>query len=208
LAILLAGCAGRPLAEGEVALANDIFGADLDLTEVRVKSGFRGAPDIADAPLPPRAPIEARPGVCDRVAPREGPTGPPPAWALYNTIHFSKEFYRSDTAPGWPDNVLLPQSLILAHELVHIWQWQNRARTGYRPARAAFEQVLNQDPYFYVPEPGSGYLEYGYEQQASLLEDYMCYGLFDPQNPRRGELREILAPIYQMDRFDAVLAKE
>ena len=147
-----------------------------------------------------------RPGLCDRVAPtpREGP---PPGWALYNTVHFSREFYRDDVLPGWPSQILLPQALIMLHEMVHVWQWQNRAVTGYRPVKAGLESVLNMDPYFYVPEAGAGFLEYGFEQQASLLEDYFCYGLFDPENPRRAELRGILAPYFRMDRIDAVLER-
>jgi len=201
----LAAC-GRPLAPGELALANDIFGPDLDTSAVRVKSGFRGAPEIAEKPLPPRKKIKPRPGVCDRVSPTP-PEGPPPAWALYNTVHFSKEYYRNDHAPGWPEQVLLPQSLIMAHELVHVWQWQNRRNTGYRPAKAGLEAVFNADPYFYVPQTDEGFLKFGYEQQASLVEDYMCYGLFDPENPRRATIRVILEPFFRMDRLDQVLAR-
>jgi hypothetical protein len=170
-----------------------------------VHSGFRGAPEVTDPPLPEKRRLEPRPGYCDRVAPSEGRSGPPPAWALYNSVHFSKDFYRNDIAPQWPDKILLPHALILTHELVHAWQWQNRDRTGYRPIKAALEAVFNADPYFYVPEPGAGFLEYGYEQQASLLEDYLCYGLFDPSNARRAQLREILGPYFRMDRLDEIL---
>lgn len=204
LLILLAAC-GRPLAPGEEEFARDLFGDGLDLTQVRVKSGFRGAPKqgVPETTGAPR-PLQHRPGVCDRVAPNPV-KGPPPAWALYNTVHFSKEFYRADLAPGWPDRLLLPQTLILGHELVHVWQWQQRKRTGYRPIKAGLESVFNADPYFYVPSEGEGFLAYGYEQQAALLEDYLCYALLDPKNERRGKIRQILTPYFQMDRVDQVL---
>ncbi|KMW59075.1 hypothetical protein AIOL_004056 [Candidatus Rhodobacter oscarellae] len=207
-ALCLTACAGRPLAEGERALAEDLFGPSLDVQKVRVKSGFRGAPKTDTAPPLPEnpEPIKIRPGICDRTAPTP-PEGPPPGWALYNNVHFSKDYYRNDTAPGWPNQILLPQTFIMAHELVHVWQWQNRKRTGYRPAKAALEAILNQDPYFYVPEEGAGLLEYGFEQQASLLEDYLCYAIFDPKNARRGQIRAILAPHFQMDRLDEALAR-
>lgn len=207
-ALLLLTACGRPLAPGEAQLARDFFGDGLNLQEVRVKRGLVGGGAVAkDPPLPETAgPIEPRPGVCDRVAP-SAPSGPPPGWALYNTVHFSEEYYRSDTAPDWPNRVLLPQVFVLAHELVHVWQWQNRKRTGYRPAKAVLEAVANLDPYFYVPEEGGGFLDYGYEQQASLLEDYLCYGIFDPENPRRAEIRGILAPYFPVDRIDEVLAQ-
>ena len=204
----LAACSGRPLAEGERALAADFFGPGLDVEKVRVKSGFRGAPSTKDTSTPPDQikPIKIRPGICDRTAP-SAPEGPPPGWALYNTIHFSREYYRADTAPGWPDKVLIPQTFIMAHELVHVWQWQNRHLTGYRPAKAGLESVFNIDPYFYVPQDGDGFLKYGFEQQASLLEDYLCYGLFDPENQRRAKIRAILSPYFQMDRIDAALKR-
>ncbi len=206
LALCLLAACGRPLAEGERAFVGDVFGDSLDPGRVRIARGFGGASaTVEDKPLPPKTEkIAPRPGVCDRTAP-DPPVGPPPAWALYNRVHVVAEFYRADTLPGWPNQVLLPQALIMVHELVHVWQWQNRARTGYRPLKAVLESFLNRDPYYYVPDDGAGLLEYGFEQQASLLEDYFCYGLFDPGNPRRARLRGILAPHFDVDRIDEAL---
>jgi len=204
---VLAACSGRPLAPGEVAFAQDLFGDDLDVDKIRLSAGFGVGTRPATKPLPPRqSAIAQRPGICDRVTPT-GPTGPPPAWTLYQNVHFAREFYREDVLPGWPEQLLLPHSLLMAHELVHVWQWQNRGRTGYRPAKAGLESFLNLDPYFYVPDEGGNFLEYGFEQQAALLEDYLCYGMFDQKNPRRAKLRAILAPHFQVDRIDEVLAQ-
>ena len=207
LSLLILGACSRPLAPGERAFVADVFGDSMDADAVRVASGFGVKPSKDEAPLPKSSgPIKPRPGVCDRGNP-DPPEGPPPAWAIHNEVHLIKEFYRADTMPGWPEQILLPQALIMAHELTHVWQWQNRQVTGYRPARAALESFTNRDPYFYVPEEGAGFLEYGYEQQAALLEDYMCYGMFDPANPRRAKLRVILAPYFRVDRIDEVLAR-
>ncbi len=204
--ICLAAC-GRPLAEGERAFVADVFGPSLNADTVRVAKSFSPTIKETPKPLPPKIKeIKLRPGVCDRVSP-DPPTGPPPAWAVYNRVHLIDEFYREDTLPGWPNQVLMPQAFIMAHELMHVWQWQNRTRTGYRPAKAALESFVNRDPYFYVPEEGAGFLEYGFEQQASLLEDYFCYTLFDPENPRRAKLRGILKPYFRVDRIDEVLAR-
>ncbi len=119
----------------------------------------------------------------------------------------SREFYRADLAPDWPKSARFPQALVLAHELVHVWQWQHRRATGYRPARAAFESMVNMDPYFYVPDANVTFLKFGFEQQAALLEDYVCYALYDPAAPRRAELRPLLAPYFPIGRLDAVLAE-
>lgn len=206
LLVVLAGCTGRPLSQGERQFAADVIGPGLDVGKVRVAAGFGlQAPPETTAP-PPLAKRRTVPGICDRVP--QGPrTEPPPAFALWNSIHLAEKYYRDDTAPRWPDSVLLPQSLIMAHELVHIWQWQNRGRTGYRPARAALESLLNLDPYYYTPADGDVFLSFGYEQQAALVEDYFCYALLDPANPRRTALRAILAPHFSIERLDAALAR-
>lgn len=208
--MFLAACA-RPLTTGERAFATDIFGETLEVDRVRVAVGLglrepeRIMPEVSKAPAP-QGRLKTVPGLCDRVP--QGPrTEPPPAFALWNRIHLVEKYYRPDTAPGWPDQVALPQALIMAHELVHVWQWQNRKRTGYRPARAALESVFNLDPYFYQPDDGEGFLNYGFEQQGALVEDYVCYGLFDPGNPRRSELRALLAPFFPVARLDRVIER-
>lgn len=206
LALLALTACSRPLTTGERAFAADVIGPSLNPDKVRVASGL-GLKTPPPTPQPP-AKGERRtiPGICDRVP--QGPrTEPPPAFAIYNGIHLRPDLYRDDTAPGWPDRRLLPQSLIMAHELVHVWQWQNRARTGYRPARAVLESLLNLDPYYYQPGDNDTFLSFGYEQQAALLEDYYCYALLDPENPRRAELHALLAPHFPVARIDAALAR-
>ncbi len=208
LVLVFAAACTRPLAEGERAFAQDVFGDGLDVERTRVAQGLGLFPATTrPKPLPQSSgQIEPRAGVCDRTEQGLEP-GPPPAFAVRNRVHVMSDWYRADTMPGWPDAVLLPQALIMAHELMHVWQWQNRNITGYRPRLAALESFSNADPYFYVPEEGEGFLKYGYEQQAALIEDYLCYSLFDPEAPRRAELREILAPFFPVDRLDAALAR-
>ena len=156
----LAACAGRSLAPGERALAADLFGPKFNPDRARI-ARLSGSPPPPPRPAPePRREVEIRPGLCDRDAPDPGPPGPPPAFVLYNRMQVQPEFYRDDIMAGWPDLVLLPEVLIVAHELVHIWQWQNRALTGYRPAQAALENLVSGDPYFYVPAAGEEFLKY------------------------------------------------
>lgn len=206
LLLALAACGGRPLSDSEQAFAADIIGDELDTGKVRVAAGF-GPSRPSAAPTPPvKAKRKTVPGACARVP--QGPrTEPPPGFALRNRIHLRNDLYRDDLAPGWPDRILVPQSFVLAHELVHVWQWQNRQVTGYRPLRAFLEGLLNVDPYYYRPAGDDAFLGFGYEQQAALVEDYFCHVLFDPGNPRRADLRAILAPHFPLDRLDAALAR-
>lgn len=202
----VAACS-RPLTPNEHRFAADVIGPGLNLNAVRVSQGFGIAAPPKKPVEPPNAHAvgsEIHPGFCDRTAP-QAPSGPPPAWALYNRISLTAPIYQPDTATDWPRAAQFPQALIMAHELVHVWQWQNRARTRYRPMRAALESILNLDPYFYIPDAGTGLLSYGYEQQGALMEDYLCYALYDPKNPRRAKLRAILSPHFPLDRLDAAL---
>ncbi len=52
----------------------------------------------------------------------------------------------------------------LAHELVHVWQYKALRRTGI--------ELLASRIYRYRLDPARPFLSYGYEQQASIVEDY------------------------------------
>ena len=197
---MLAGCS-RPLTESEDAFAQDLFGPSLDTSKVRVAQG------LGITPL-------ARPGSTEvqLVVPTERacvrtpqPFGsqPPQAFALGHRVHFSSELYSNDMALQWPNRLRVPEAIIFAHELTHVWQWQNRDRTGYHPLRAVAESLSLADPYFSAGQ--DAFFNFGYEQQAAIVEDYVCFAFANPNHPRRQELRDILEPIFPVDIFDAAI---
>ncbi len=204
-ALILAACT-RPLAPGERALAGDVFGPSLNTDTIRVAAGTGFTPRPRKQLNPDRGRPAPRPGICDRAAP-QAQDGPPPAFTILHVIHIAEDYYADDIASGWAQTVHLPQALILTHELAHVWQWQNRRLTGYSPLSAALESLTNFDPYYYRPAPDAGFLDYGYEQQATLIEDYLCYALLDPSSPRRNELRKVLAPHFPISRLDEALSR-
>lgn len=53
----------------------------------------------------------------------------------------------------------------LAHELVHVWQYKALGRTGV--------VLLASRRYRYDLDPARMFISYGYEQQASIVEDYV-----------------------------------
>lgn len=58
-------------------------------------------------------------------------------------------------------------SAVLAHELTHVWQYQHGLLSALR-------YVLSGDwRYAYTLQPGRHFLDYGFEQQASMVEDYV-----------------------------------
>ncbi len=68
--------------------------------------------------------------------------------------------------PGAPaEATTLAERAHLAHELVHVWQYQALRRTGV--------ELLLSRVYRYRLDPARAFLSYGYEQQAAIVEDYV-----------------------------------
>ena len=199
---VLSACS-RPLTDAEVEFAQDLFGSSLNTESVRVSHGL--------GLTPPPVVLERK---RTRVVPTEKaclrtpqPRGaqPPRAFALRNGMFFSNELYSDDMILEWPERLRVPQALIFAHELTHVWQYQNRASTGYSAWRAVAESIRLADPYY--SEGKEQFFKFGFEQQAAIIEDYVCFAFANPNHPRRAELRAILAPVLPIDEFDAALGR-
>ena len=201
--IALAACT-RPLTTSEEQFAGDLFGPSLDLSEVRIAQGLGISPPVKSVPAKEARVLTGTDQACIRVPQPRG-SQPPQAFAIGQRMHFTSDVYASDMALGWPRYLRLPQAIILAHELSHVWQWQNRELTGYTPGRAALESLRLADPYFSPPRPESKFSEFGYEQQAAMIEDFVCFTIANPGHPRRAALRDILAPVLPVERFEAAI---
>lgn len=185
---LLAGC-GRPLTGTERAFAETLQGGDMDLQRVRL---VRGAPvGRVTFHRKPRPAVTCR----ERIVPPETDaviTTRPAAVTLFNRIFFSRGWYLDDYAPDYPDRLYLAEAMLLAHELTHVWQWQNRARTGYSPLLAATEHRAD-DPYLFDLDGTPEFRSFGYEQQGAIVEEYVCCRALAPQAARTRRLHEMLS---------------
>ena len=202
--LCLAAC-GRPLTGPEAALADDLFGPSLDHGKIRI---------VEDAPLrsftvrlPPRPRVTCQ----ERVVPaRTGTLRVTPAGLVaFNAMFLSSDWSLADFVPGYPARVSLYETMLFAHEMTHIWQWQNRARTGYHPLKAAREHLRSDDPYLFDPATDQPFLSYGYEQQASLVEEYVCCALLDPRGARTERLKEMISaeiPLGGLPQADTFIA--
>lgn len=205
--VLLAGC-GRPLTDNERAYLATIHGSSLDMDKVRLHDGaptravtFRRKPrprtTCRELILPPAT---------DAIV-----TSKPAAVALYNTVLFDKDWYIDDYLPDYPDRINLIAAMLLAHEITHIWQWQNRATTGYSPLRAASEHGNKTDPYLFDIRANPKFGEFGFEQQGSIVEEFVCCRALAPQAPRTKRLHALIgqvmpvAPLPQSREHDVSL---
>ncbi|WP_424831128.1 hypothetical protein [Ruegeria sp.] len=194
LLILFAAC-GRPLTEQERAFAGNIHGDTLNLDRVKL---VEGAPVAAITYT-----RKARPRLAcrERILPpvkEETVTGKPAAVALFNRVYFTKDWYLDDYMSQYPERMNLIAAMLLAHELTHVWQWQNRATTGYHPLRAAAEHGRQSDPYLFDLDTSPDFLAYGYEQQGSIVEEYVCCRALDPDAPRTKRLHDMLQPHFDL----------
>jgi hypothetical protein len=180
------------MTENEIAFAQTIHGDTLDMDKVRI---VEGAPTRAVTfQRKPRPRTTCR----ERILPPpkgETVTSSPAAVALFNHILFDTDWYLDDYMPEYPDQIGLVAAMLFAHELTHAWQWQNRRETGYAPWRAAFEHGASSDPYLFEIDGEPKLSDFGFEQQGSIVEEYVCCRALDPTAPRTARLHAMLSEV-------------
>ncbi len=189
---LLAGSCGRPLTQAEKGLIKEIHGDGVDTSRVRITTwGSVGAIErtylarprttCRELILPPMTEKSFKSRTAGLV--------------LFNRLFLNPDWYLEDFVEGWPDELNLASAMFIAHEITHIWQWQNREITGYHPLRAASEHRRNVDPYLFDAASNPRFLDYPYEQQASLVEEFVCCRALDPEGSRTARLRALLSQV-------------
>lgn len=189
LSLLLLMSCGRPLSEAEKSFAEQIHGPSIDTSRIRFVEGALIGKVTYTRPKRPR--LACR----ERIFPEpktETVTVGPAAFVLFNKVFYSKEWYDDDYLPVYPERMSLIHAMIFAHEITHVWQWQNRDKTGYSPLKAASEHAAKEDPYLFDIETQNRFLDYDFEQQASIVEEYVCCAALDPTAPRTKRLKTLL----------------
>jgi hypothetical protein len=200
----LAAC-GRPLTEAEAAYMADLQGDGFDASAVRiVENPVIG---LGTRTYPARPQTTCR----ERIwPPPDGPTieASTAGIVLFNTMHVRPEFSLPDYVAPREGRRSLAAAMFFAHEMTHVWQWQNRGLTAYHPFRAFSEHVRIEDPYLFDPQDARRFLDYGYEVQASLVEEYVCCRAVDPRGARTARLERLIGQVMPVtplqSRADAV----
>lgn len=187
--LFLVGCATRPLSDQEIDFVqSSVPGLDTDRVTL-TKGALTGRWVRYRPPRPQRACRE-------RIYPPESGDKIPistAAFVIEEDVFYSRRFFRDDILPEYPKQLPLNEAMLLAHEMTHVWQWQNRDITGYHPLRAVKEQA-DTDPYLFDLEPPREFLDYGFEQQAALVEEFVCCRTLDPEGNRTEQLYDLLVP--------------
>jgi hypothetical protein len=199
---LIAAC-GRPLTDAETAYLDALQGDTLDASKMRLTNGHFAGSYVYQIPVRPRTTCQER--IWPPITESRMVEVSPAATVLFNKVLLRKDIYREDLMAGFPEQLDLYQAMLLAHEATHVWQWQNRARTGYHPIKALREHAIQADPYLFDPKSDADFLSFGYEQQGSIVEEYVCCRLLDPDAPRTARLRLMLSKEMPVSGLDAVL---
>ncbi|WP_246525630.1 hypothetical protein [Thalassovita aquimarina] len=199
LLLFLAAC-GRPLTEGEKSFAATLYGDDLDTRRVRLADGHFARSFTFSYPARPRVTCQERvfpPVQTDTIK------WSPAATTIFNTVLLRDDLYRDDFTREYKPGTDLYALMLFAHETAHIWQWQNRSETGYHPMKAAREHGTGEDPYLFDLQSSARFLDYSYEQQASIVEEYVCCRALAPNAARTGRLHEMLSQALPVDRMQS-----
>ncbi|AHM05378.1 hypothetical protein roselon_03107 [Roseibacterium elongatum DSM 19469] len=183
---------GRPLTEGERAYMAELQGSTFAAAPVRIVENPLVGLGVQSYPARPQVTCRERlypPPETDIVSGRTG------GIALFNTLHVREDIFLEDYVGQRNGRRSLAAAMFIAHEMTHVWQWQNRAVTGYHPFRAFAEHARIEDPYLFDPDDTRRFLDYGYEQQASLVEEYVCCRAVDPQGARSVRLERLLGQV-------------
>ena len=190
--LLTVSACGRKLTDNESAYLGTLFGDQLKPQKVRLVEGAPIAAVTFRRKARPRVTCRERilPPIKDEIV-----TAKPAAATLFNTVYFVRDWYVEDYMRGYPERMHLSASMLLAHEITHVWQWQNRKVTKYTPWRAIAEHGNLDDPYLFELDGAPNFLSFGYEQQGAIMEEYVCCRALAPTAARTQRLHDMLRAV-------------
>jgi hypothetical protein len=203
LIFLITAC-GRPLSESEANFAAQFHGKNLDTTQIRITRSPVIPLYKSTYPVPPRRTCAQKlfPPSTEKFV-----TAPPAATVLFNTIHINPDIYSRDYLKRYPDLANILAAMFLAHEFVHVWQWQNRETTGYHPLKAAAEHQASPDPYLFDLATHAKFQDFGYEQQGAIAGEFICCAALAPKAPRTQRLKNLLSQVFPIQNLTTTLPK-
>ncbi|MDP2204875.1 MAG: DUF4157 domain-containing protein [Alphaproteobacteria bacterium] len=125
------------------------------------------------------------------------------AVAVGNRISFPRSAYSADFSQ---ESDAQKQSVFI-HELVHVWQHQNRVlSTPREAARETLKHKFNYaQSYPYRLDPARDLTSYGFEQQAAMIQDYFLLTQHKTATSFKGRRIDTAAGAELLARYKAVL---
>jgi hypothetical protein len=210
LVVLTSGCAHRALTSNEGAFLGQIHKGQVDYQQVAIRKGFSknslnrvvekalaeevgGKAGVGEVALWQTLDVELSQAASLILA-------RPEAVTVCNDIYYLQN-YADDFLSGWPRSINVGDASLLAHEMTHVWQYQNRGLTGYSLVKVIAEHLRHKDPYAYSIEPGKSFLDYRYEQQGAIVQRY-AFLLFVNTDPAEfQQLERLIKDVIPLQPF-------
>jgi len=206
VALTILSACGRPLSEGERTFAATLFADTLDTKPIHV-AAFPALTSLTQS-RPPRPPVACRERIWPKAEPTEGMVKTyTAAFVTWNRINMADVLYLPDYMSKYPDKMNLAAAMLIGHELTHVWQWQHRDITGYSPQKAMREHQRGKDPYLLELDAEPKFLDFPYEQQASIVEEYICCRALDPDGGRTKRLYGMLSAVMPVSKAPALQSR-
>ncbi|MFS8181422.1 DUF4157 domain-containing protein [Pseudovibrio denitrificans] len=121
------------------------------------------------------------------------------AVTINNTITYRHDLYSENFAPK--DTQYIDELALLAHEMTHVWQKQNKELTGYTYAKVIAEHAkYGERVYEYPPlKSDSEFLSFRYEQQGQIVGDWIMARALDPKKAKIYE--KVIGRAIPLNRF-------
>jgi len=114
-------------------------------------------------------------------------------------FYLNPSFYKDNMAANWPKERNLNDLSNLLHEYFHIWQYTNRKRTGYSLSGIVAEHIkYGADVYRYNLKTHDNLLDFRFEQQAKIAEDYFLACFDVVVRPGCSRLRKMMNTVFDI----------
>ena len=194
--VMLSGCAGRALTVNESAFLGTVHKLGVDYKKVKIHKSLAGSEAKLDKMFGGEKSVMVNGQALGREEVDRIVAGMPEAFVLYNDIYYQKDSYSNDFIPEWPDYVRIDYAALLAHEVTHVWQHQHKDLTGYSPLKALLEHQRYDNPYAYKLEDGKRFLQYRYEQQGKMVQDFVWLELTHQRTDTYYKLKALIDEVF------------
>lgn len=133
----------------------------------------------------------------------------PGAITIGSKIYYRKNYYQANFVPAWPRPLIVNWASLLAHEVTHVWQYQNRRVTGYSLSKIAMEHIrYRENVYHYNIVRGKKFLEYRFEQQGQIIQDWVTCRCMAPNSPKTSELEKLIEAVIPSGPYRRLICQQ
>jgi hypothetical protein len=206
LVLLSVAACSRPMTDGEIAYTKEIITQGVDFGEVRFsgqeKRGIRKAERLLAQEVLEASDSEES---VDRLISGLPSLFGADAFVIENTVYFDSDVYSSDFSTSTIDS----DRWLMAHELTHVWQWQNRDVTGYTFAKVVSEHLnFGNEVYEYTLAQSKRFTEYRFEQQGAIVQCYVMLRQLMPNDPLTVRHESLIRSEFPLDTLLQLVESE